>query len=434
VGYYLDLAQGAYEQYAHFTQSNQFLGAAVAAFVLGIVGYLARDVPRSIYAWVKRQVTVSFELPFDGQWQNQQMFTQLTNWFHTHSNDWFSRSFSITQFEEDDRMFFETGSESDVSHKIISGSGTHWVRYEGKFYWYSIEIEKVGSSSASNITKKSLSVKTLGISTKKLQALIKMIVGEISLKEFKLYRYRNNYWESTYAFPRPLESVITNHTIKEDVVGHIQKFMDSRSRYIELGINYKLSFLFSGDPGTGKTSLVKAIASHYCMNLCVLNVSGRDDDAIQSAIDNIPKRAILLLEDIDCASDSFLSREDKEGTVKESKETTALKPRSSTLSGILNLLDGVNTPDSLIIMMTTNYPDRIDSAILRKGRTDHHVVLTSLDDKSIRKYASHAYGGKRIGYDGNLKDIKGCDLQGLIFENENIKDFELALIEAQKLN
>lgn len=49
------------------------------------------------------------------------------------------------------------------------------------------------------------------------------------------------------------------------------------------------------------------------------------------------------------------------------------------MNGILNCLDGFNNPEGLIVIMTTNYPDKLDCALLRSGRIDMNIELTYLD-------------------------------------------------------
>jgi chaperone BCS1 len=163
-----------------------------------------------------------------------------------------------------------------------------------------------------------------------------------------------------------------------------------------------------------------------------MNMAGMTDGRIEGALEELPPRSILLIEDIDCATASFLTREDNNDDNKLHRVLGSIdSSKDSTLSGILNILDGINTPDSIIIMMTTNYPERIDPAILRKGRTDHRIVLTSLNDEAIRRYAAYAYHGNQLTRSKPFNPIKGCDLQSLIFENDDILSFEKALIELQ---
>ena len=52
---------------------------------------------------------------------------------------------------------------------------------------------------------------------------------------------------------------------------------------------------------------------------------------------------------------------------------------TSESNEVLNCLDGFNNPEGLIVIMTTNYPDKLDCALLRSGRIDMNIELTYLD-------------------------------------------------------
>jgi SpoVK/Ycf46/Vps4 family AAA+-type ATPase len=82
------------------------------------------------------------------------------------------------------------------------------------------------------------------------------------------------------------------------------------------------------------------------------------------------KKCILVLEDIDCI---FADR----------KINDSLK-NNITMNGILNCLDGFNNPEGLIVIMTTNFPDKLDDALMRSGRIDLEVELTHLDKYQAR--------------------------------------------------
>ena len=105
-------------------------------------------------------------------------------------------------------------------------------------------------------------------------------------------------------------------------------------------------------------------------------------DSLQQAVDSLPPRSILLIEDCDGLS---ATRERKVQTSVKNpvdkneslviQEESLLDALSVNLSGFLNVLDGISALDDVVVFMTTNYIDRIDSVILRKGRTDHVIEL-----------------------------------------------------------
>jgi chaperone BCS1 len=51
------------------------------------------------------------------------------------------------------------------------------------------------------------------------------------------------------------------------------------------------------------------------------------------------------------------------------------EPGAPTLAGLLNALDGVNTPHGLITIINTNYFEKLDPALVRPGRVDYRLEL-----------------------------------------------------------
>jgi chaperone BCS1 len=133
--------------------------------------------------------------------------------------------------------------------------------------------------------------------------------------------------------------------------------------------------MLHGSPGVGKTSLIHTIASECNANLCVLNINAelKEESMIEaiSQVNEDDKKSILVLEDIDCI---FADR----------KTNDSLK-NNITMNGILNCLDGFNNPEGLIVIMTTNFPDKLDDALVRSGRIDLDIELTYLDKFQTRK-------------------------------------------------
>ena len=76
-----------------------------------------------------------------------------------------------------------------------------------------------------------------------------------------------------------------------------------------------------------------------------------------------PENSIILLEDIDAA---FISREESSVSEAAYKGLNRL-----TFSGLLNAIDGVTSTEGRIVFMTTNYVERLDSALIRPGRVEN---------------------------------------------------------------
>ena len=160
--------------------------------------------------------------------------------------------------------------------------------------------------------------------------------------------------------------------IKDPILKFINK--ESYKDYNKHSIPYKMNIILHGAPGVGKTSLIHSIASECDANLCILNINAelKEESMIEaiSQVNDDDKKSILVLEDIDCI---FADRK-----VHDSMKNHI------TMNGILNCLDGFNNPEGLIVIMTTNFPDKLDDALLRSGRIDLNIELTYLDKFQAR--------------------------------------------------
>lgn len=107
------------------------------------------------------------------------------------------------------------------------------------------------------------------------------------------------------------------------------------------------------------------------------------DDFLTSCFDHLPDYCVVLLEDIDVAGlgkRRMLKNRKKGGKSEErSKKPPNRKPAEKddsslvTLSGLLNVIDGVCSAQGRILIMTSNSVDDLDPALLRPGRVDLKV-------------------------------------------------------------
>src|SRR5699024_11074140 len=147
----------------------------------------------------------------------------------------------------------------------------------------------------------------------------------------------------------------------------IEHLMNNRDTYISKGIPWRIGLMLHGPPGTGKSSLARALATHYNRPITVINIASLNDNTLLDIMNGISQNSIVLMEDVDCV-DSTLDR---------SKADSAQRVSMSgvTLSTLLNVIDGVIAPEGRILIMTTNHIDKIDPALTRPGRVDMSVEM-----------------------------------------------------------
>jgi chaperone BCS1 len=213
--------------------------------------------------------------------------------------------------------------------------------------------------------------------------------------------------------PRPLSTVILDQDRKEDFLDDIKEYLHPRTRrwYSNRGIPYRRGYLLHGPPGTGKTSLCFAAAGILGLKLYLLdlNSTALDEESLSTLFSELPRRCIILLEDVDSAGITK-----SRGTISTPSTTTPLTPDAPvvateavevsgdalskddkkggiTLSGLLNVIDGVAASEGRILIMTTNHMDKLDAALLRPGRVDMTVCFGYTSEADIKELFSSIY-------------------------------------------
>lgn len=161
----------------------------------------------------------------------------------------------------------------------------------------------------------------------------------------------------------------------EQVIGYINRFIRSKHIYTKLTIPWRKGILLLGPPGNGKTSVIRKVIRHFKLPTYVItNYNNRDfTSSFKQAIENIAETngpGIITLEDIDVVSKS-------EGT----RQT------------FLNMVDGLDALEGIIVIATTNHPESLDPAIgKRPGRFDQRLTFGNPSKSEILKYLEMQLG------------------------------------------
>jgi mitochondrial chaperone BCS1 len=152
---------------------------------------------------------------------------------------------------------------------------------------------------------------------------------------------------------RGLRQLILDPALRQLLETDLNAFEASRGWYRANGVPYHRGLLLEGPPGNGKSSLAQALAVDYRLPLHVVNLASlSSDDTLADLFNDLPARALVLMEDVD--------------TVLRGRESI----RNVTFSGLLNVLDGAVASDGRLLVVTSNRPETLDAALLRPGRID----------------------------------------------------------------
>lgn len=255
------------------------------------------------------------------------------------------------------------------------------VSYEnGEFYWvdngekFLFCYKKEGEpSSTQNIYYNSFTIghDNLDVLQKFVTKILTM-EQNLTINTSSSHGYWNNY-EVTNMNSVKIDNLFLPSDTFNKVFSLIDNFSkeETRKEYMDRGDTYKMSFLLTGIPGSGKSSLVKAIGAKYRRNIYYLNFSKMlQDDILLDLMAKIPVNSILAIED----ADSYLT-DDKTTDINVSQ------------SIILNILDGGNDSffDNVLIFITANDINKLSPAMKRPGRINHIVKFDYPGKQEIEK-------------------------------------------------
>lgn len=241
-----------------------------------------------------------------------------------------------------------------------------------------------------------------------------------------IYEPRTNEW-APFGEPRlrrQFDSVILDEDVAERILSDVEEFLNSREWYAKRGVPYRRGYLLHGPPGCGKTSYIMALAGKLEYDICQMNLSNSalSDERLSYLLNVAPRNSIILLEDIDAA---FLSREDI-----DTNRSAYQGLGRVTLSGILNVLDGVASSEERLLFMTTNYPEKLDPALTRPGRVDLKAYIGYATNQQLAKAFERFYPPELGGPDGE-SFVNAIDAARKQFKLPKRKKIELSMADVQ---
>lgn len=351
-------------------------------------------------------------------WVASQRFAQGARRFVVNTN-LSSRSWFLYKWDDDDDEDAE-GAEEDSSgrqkKKALAYTptfGSHWFWFKGRLLIFRRTQGAPQTYGYSVSEKEEISISCFGRNPWVLKELLhEARTSYMKRDEAKTLIYRGTTrsgsteptWQRCMSrASRPFSTVILNDKVKKDLIDDVTDYLDPNTRrwYSNRGIPYRRGYLLYGPPGTGKSSLSLALAGFFKMRIYIVSLSSvtANEENLASLFAELPRRCVVLLEDIDTAG--LTHTRDNNGNPTTDTETatttTDMVPGQLTpgnpagagakqetngrlsLSGLLNILDGVASQEGRVLIMTTNHIEKLDKALIRPGRVDMTVKFDKAD-------------------------------------------------------
>jgi AAA+ superfamily predicted ATPase len=165
------------------------------------------------------------------------------------------------------------------------------------------------------------------------------------------------------------DNLILTDSLKQQIQNDFQQFFSSREVYERYQIPWKRGAIFIGPPGNGKTHTLKALINQLGKPCLYIRSFKSEDDTEEENMSEVFTRArmtapcVLVLEDLDSMIDN------------------------NNRAFFLNELDGFNSNTGVVVLATTNHPEKLDTSILdRPSRFDRKYYFQLPADEERRAY------------------------------------------------
>ena len=232
-------------------------------------------------------------------------------------------------------------------------------------------------------------------------------------------------------------------------------------RYRRSGFTFKAGLMFYGSPGCGKTSTIKAILKHtnrhgVIVNLNKIKTCEELESVFRKRVFNgrhlCGKQICYIMEDCDAFENNIITSRNNESSDSKSNDESSIlqlatnimtmssnnnmesilnKPNDNNdkvnLSCFLNILDGIIELNGVMIIMTTNHPEKIDEALIRPGRFAFKYEFKRASNKIIKEMLAFKFDLSendinRYTSNMTIKDelLSPAEIQSICFKNTNI--------------
>lgn len=354
-----------------------FAGGMLVTLAGSLIAW-GRNIPTRFMAVVKRRFMVQVDIV-----STDPLFGYFSRWLNDHPSTKKSKLLTASMNTDHGRSLPSSSDDDDLPPVYFTPApGTHLLWVGGRPMTLTRERKEIPGKGEYGGFQETFTIRAAGRSSGAVRKVLED-ARDLSYEREKLvevYALRYGDWRSVMSLkPRPISSIFLRDGQLERIVADLQGFLAAEPWYNERGIPWRRGHMYEGPPGTGKSSIVGALAGHLRLNLYILSINdkGMTDEKLLSAVQDIYPKSILLLEDVD----AVVSGREVEGD------------SGVTFAGLLNALDGVTSKPGVVTIMTTNHPERLDPALVRKGRVDLREHFGVATEQQAYRMFQHFYQG-----------------------------------------
>ncbi len=218
-----------------------------------------------------------------------------------------------------------------------------------------------------------------------------------------IIKFINTKTKATVSKPKEtMADYVCNNTLKSELE-EICDFFKNEKIYKDKNIILPKGILLKGEPGTGKTYAARCIAGTVESYFLHTTASALQGMYIGSGAENIKqlfKGARQLRDATDKGVFIFLDEIDSLGSRESHTGGGASGEEDRTLNQLLAELSGFDDDERIMVMAATNYPNRLDDALMRSGRFSRQITIDYPDENERYNLVKYYFSKIKM----NIKD------------------------------